>query len=158
MTTENNNDALDQSSDLLDMVLEDIADLPEFKNFPVGAYRCAVTMESKKIGAHPAVEVQLKLMEVLELANPEDTPPKESDTCNASFMLDNEYGLANFKKVAAKFADLAGSSQLRTIVDAVKDIDCTVLTGLRADKKYNALPENANSPRFFLELKEIAVN
>jgi hypothetical protein len=153
----NTNETSVDLNDLLDTQLDDIADLPEFKNFPVGGYRCAVTMEAKKIGSKNAVEVQLKMLEVLELSDPEAVPPNVGDSCNACYFHSAEYGWGSLKKIAAQFAEVAGSGSLKDIVAAVKGIECTVITSLRADKKHNALPENKDSPRYYLEIKELAV-
>lgn len=144
MTTELDN--------LLDATLDDIADLPSFQPFPVGAHRVLATFGQKEINGKGAITLDFKLIETVEYANPQDaetSPTKEGDASGTMFMLDNEYGAGNFKKCAAPFAEMVGSSGLRAIVEGVQDVECLVLTGLRS-KKDDATVK-------YLDVKEITV-
>lgn len=137
---------------LLDATLDDIADLPTFSPFPKGHHRVLATFGQKEINGKGAVTLDLKMLETIEYANPQDaetSPTKEGDTSNTMFMLDNEYGAGNFKRCAAPFAEMVGSSQLRAIVEGVVDVECVVLTSLRQDKN--------DKDKYYLDVKEIAV-
>jgi hypothetical protein len=134
---------------LLDTVLDDIADLPEFKPFPAGAHRVLCSLDQKVIAGKPAVELALKLVETLELANASDTAPAEGSTCNVAYFLDNEYGLGNLKIVAVPFAAALGVSTIREAVEQVKDMEAVIITGLRADK--------TDKEKFYLNIKDIQV-
>lgn len=144
------NDSVDIDS-LLDATLDDLADLPEFKNFPVGTHSCLATLEKKVIGDHPAVELTFKLKEHLELADgtTEEEMCKPDDTASIAFMLDNEFGQGKFKKVATVFGEALGLSNLGEIVAQVTDIDVVVTTNLRKDKKEEG--------KFYMGVVELAV-
>jgi hypothetical protein len=136
-------------NDLLDATLDDLEDLPEFKPFAPGAHRVLATMEEKEINGKQAIELSFKMMETLELADPQDEAPKEGDTSNTMFMLDNEYGRGNLKKCGKPFGDALGLTTLREIVEGVKEVECVIITSVRPDK---------NDPdKKYLQVKEIQV-
>lgn len=134
---------------LLDATLDDIADLPEFKNYPIGAHKVLATFATKNIGGKDAIELSFKYQECMGLADENDAAPAAGDTCSTMFMLDNEYGQGNFKKCAKPFAEALGFGTLRDIIEGVKDVECIILTGLRADKN--------DKEKFYLQVKEIQV-
>lgn len=134
---------------LLDSTLDDLEDLPSFAPFSAGAHKVLATFGTKEINGKSAVTLDFKMIESLELANPQDTMPKEGDSAGTMFMLDNEFGRGNLKKAAAPFAEMVGSSGLRAIVEGVQDVECVVITSLRKDK---------NDPdKKYLQIKEIQV-
>ena len=131
---------------LLDMTLDDIDDLPEFKSFPAGAYNLDVTLESKKVGDHPCVEMSLKLLEVVQLVSPTDTPPKEGDTSSILFMLDNKFGLGKLKAAVTPIAVALGVSSIREAAEQCKGMNCIAVLTVRqdkndADKEYQGVKE-----------------
>ena len=119
---------------LLDISLDDLADLPEFLVFPAGAHRCTVNFETKKIGEHPAVEVKLTLLEVMELSNASDTPPETGAESSCAYMLDNEFGQGNFKKLMTPLGQHFGVNKLSEIVEAAKGMEAVVVTKQRKNK------------------------
>lgn len=135
--------------ELLDVTLDDIDDLPDNSPFPAGSHYCKASFAQKEINKKPAIELSLELIETVELANPEDTPPKPKDTCSSLYFLDNEYGLGNFKKAASPFATHFGISSLREIVEAVKDIECVVTSSLKSDK--------TDKTKVYLQIKDIKI-
>ena len=134
---------------LLDATLDDLQDLPSFKPFPIGAHRCLATFGTKEINGKAAVTLDFKYIECIELADPTDEAPKEGDTSNTMFMLDNEFGQGNLKKCAAPFAAALNLTSLRDIVEQVQDIEVVVMTGLRTDKN--------DADKKYLQIKEIDV-
>ena len=134
---------------LLDLTLDDLADLPEFKPFPAGAHKVTASMELKDIGGKECIELTLTLLETLEQANPQDEPSKPGDTANTLFMLDNEYGLGNLKKCATPIAKALGVAKISEVVDACKDVECVVITSLRPDKH--------DKDKKYLQIKELQV-
>jgi hypothetical protein len=121
--------------DILDMELDDLEDMPEFKPFPAGVHKCSISMAIKEVNDKPCVEVALKAIETLELANPSDEPTKPGDETNVLCFLDNEMGRGNLKAIAAQLAEYAGSRNNRVIIDAVTDVECLVATAIRHNKK-----------------------
>lgn len=141
--------------DLLDGTLDDLADLPEFKPFAPGVHRVIASMELKKINDAQAVELSFKMIEVQELVDPQDEEegrkPVEGDTANTMFMMNNEFGVGNFKRCAKSLAEglnMVGATN-REIIEAVTDVECLIITSIRADKK--------DPDRLYLNVKEIAV-
>lgn len=135
--------------DLLDATLDDLEDLPEIKPFTAGAHRCTLSFSSKEVNSKPAVEAEFTYLETVELADPQAVAPKAGDKASSLFFLDNEYGRGKFKKLAAKFSALAGSSNLRTIVETVKDVEIILINSIKVDK--------SDSTKEYLEIKEVEI-
>lgn len=119
---------------LLDMNLDDIADLPEFKPFPAGAYHCKFNLESKVVNKHPSIEAKLKLVAVAEMSDPTQVPPNVDDETGVLFMMDNEFGAGKFKEVAKILAPALGTSNVKEIVAKSKNLDVMVVTKVRINK------------------------
>lgn len=134
---------------LLDATLDDLEDLPSFTPFPCGAHRVLATFEEKDINGNPAIELNFKLVETIELSDANDATPKEGDTSNTMFMLNNEYGRGNLKKCAMPFGAALELSKIRDIIEQVTDVECIIITGLRVDKN--------DKEKFYLQVKEIEV-
>lgn len=134
---------------LLDATLDDLDDLPSFTPFPPGAHKVTATFEEKNINGKEAIELNFTMLETLELADPQDEPPKAGDTSNTMFMLDNEFGRGNLKKCAMPFGEALGLSTIRDIVEGVKDVECLIVTSIRQDKN--------DADKKYLSVKEIQV-
>jgi len=135
--------------DLLDATLDDLEDLPAFTPFPHGAYKVSASMSLKEIGTKTGVELELILLEVIEMANPEDVEPRPGDRATALYFLDNKFGVGNFKKHAIVFGAALGVSNNREIIEQTKSIECSVFTSTRADR---------NDPsKVYLEVKEVII-
>lgn len=134
---------------LLDATLDDLVDLPEFKNYPAGSHKVLASFGTKEINGKQAVTLDFKYLEVVELADANEEEPKAGDTCGTMFMLDNEYGQGNLKKAAMPFSAELNLSSIRDVVEQVKDVECYVLTSLRADKN--------DKEKFYLQVKEITI-
>jgi hypothetical protein len=88
----------DNFDSILDANLDDLADLPEFANFPAGVHRCTVSMQQKTINNKPAIEVTLTGIETVELSKPEeDKPINAGQTSSAAYFMDNEFGKAHLR-------------------------------------------------------------
>lgn len=122
-------------SSLLDMKLDDLADMPEFKVFPPGAHRVTISWEQKKIGEHPAIELKMKLVETVELGNPTDTPCDAGTECSVAFMLDNEFGQGKFKEIAKTLAAHFGTSSVGKTLEASASAEVLVITKTRQNKE-----------------------
>ena len=96
-------------NDLLDANLDDLADLPEFGIYPSGVHRVIINWESKEVNKHPSMEMKMKLIETVELANPAEDQPVAAGTESSSlFMLDNEFGQGAFKQIMKVLAGACG--------------------------------------------------
>lgn len=120
---------------ILDSQLDDLNDLPEFLVPPPGAYRATIlSATEKKVGDHPAVEFKFKLLETMELTNTDDTPVADGTETSIAYMLDNEYGVGNFKKFLAPIALATGASQAREVMAASVGLEVLLVTKLRVVK------------------------
>ena len=136
-------------NDLLDVKLDDLADLPSFKPFAPGAHRVLATFGTKEINGKPAVTLDFTYLELVELADENDEPSKEGDTANTMFMLDNEFGQGNLKLCAMPFCAALNLSTIREVIEQVKDVECVIISTVRKDK---------NDPdKKYLSIKEIDV-
>ncbi len=137
---------------LLDSTLDDLEDLPEFKPFAAGAHRVSLSLSMKEVNDINCVEVALKMIENLELADPnteEKDIPKPGDEASCLFMLNNEFGIGKLKKVLAALADTIGSRNNREIIEGAQGIECVIITSVRVDK---------NDPdKKYLNIKELQV-
>lgn len=134
---------------LLDATLDDLEDLPEFKPFPIGAHKVLVSLDLKKVNDKEGVELDMKAIETLELADTSDTPLKAGDSTSILFFLDNEFGRGNLKKVATPLGEALGVSKLREVIEAAKDVECVVVTSLRPDKR--------DPEKFYTNVKDLVV-
>ncbi len=135
---------------ILDGSLDDIEDLPGFAVFPSGAYLIELTkgLVQKTIGTHPAVEMEMKCLEVKELSDPQDEQkkPKVGDICSIAFMLDNEVGRGKLKQVLAPIGEKLGVKSNREIMTGSKGIQAIVIVKKTEDKAKGK--EYANLNRF----------
>lgn len=121
--------------DLLDISLDDIADLPEFKVFPAGAHRCTMALEKKEINKHPAWELKLVAIETVELADPAEVPLEQGTESSVAFMMDNEFGAGNLKRVITPIAQHFGVSKLGELAEASKGAEVLAVTKTRQNKE-----------------------
>lgn len=124
--------------------LDDVPDLPSFTPVPTGGYIMGLDegFEFKEINDHPAFAVRFFVKSVEEL-KPEnldagEEPPKEGDTCNIAFLMDNEIGAGMFKKFAEPLQKHTGISSFKGLMAASKGL--TVLVAMqrvsgKGDKK-----------------------
>jgi hypothetical protein len=132
MTQEFNLDAL------LEGTLDDLKDLPEFKPFPAGVHKVTVTSEQKKVNNKPCLEIKLKLVEVVELSNSEDTPPEAGAEANVLLQLDNEFGQGMLKKILTAVALKFGAKKNSELLVDLQNLECLVATNIRENKDKTA--------------------
>lgn len=126
---------------LLDATLDDLADMPEFKPFPAGAHRANLTLELKPVNNVPSIDVQLKGIETMELANPEDTPIAPGDSTNVLLMLKKKDGTKNelsegkLKEILKPLQAHFGTASNRETMEASKGVEVLVVTKIRQDKR-----------------------
>jgi len=129
----------DNISNLLDANLDDLDDLPEFVVPPAGAYNATIlSIEEKKIGDHPAVEMKFSLQETLELSNATDAPVAPGTECSVSFMLDNEFGVGGMKAALKPLQVALGTTSARETMEAAKGCSIMLVTKVRSGKGENA--------------------
>lgn len=136
---------------LLDSTLDDLEDLPEFAPFPPGAHRVKVSLDLKEVNKKTAVELKAVMINTEEYVDETTSKQtKEGDTASILFMLDNEYGQGSFKKIVTPIRDaIAPGKTNREVIEACKDVECLIITGLRKDK--------TDPDKTYLQIKELAV-
>lgn len=132
----------DDIMSLLDSSISDLADAPEFKPFPQGAHRCKFDYTVRQVGEAkiPMFSVTLKIIETLELNNPEtDTVPVVGSETEVSYNMANEYGQGELKALAAKFCAHQGLdpavASLNEAFSAYKGGELVFITKVRVNKK-----------------------
>lgn len=140
---------------LLDTSISDLADLPEFKQPPAGAHRCYFNLSAKEIGGEPALVMNFKVIETLELEAPEkDKPLEAGDEFDITSTMTNEFGQGLVKSVAAKACIAQGvDPETVTLGQSFEPFiggEVIAFTGLRVDKK-----DKSKTPRHFVTLKDI---
>lgn len=130
---------MEQLDNLLDANLDDLADLPEFKPFPNGAYRVTIEFECKEVNKHPSVELKLTCVETLELSDAAADVPVEAGTqCSVLYMLDNEYGQGTLKEVLKPLAIHLGVTKVTELMECAKGTEVLVVTKQRQSKDKTA--------------------
>lgn len=126
---------------LLDGTLDDLADIPEFKPFPLGAHRATINWEVKAVNNVPCIELKVTGIETLELTNPDDVAIKAGDSTNVIFMLkkkdgtENELAQGQWKELLKPLAAHFGTTSNRDTMEKSNGAECVVVTGIRADKR-----------------------
>jgi hypothetical protein len=135
MNATNQNTGADFNMDsLLDGTLDDLADAPEFKPFPAGTHRVTLSIAQKKIGTHPAFEVGMKALETIELASSSDAVLIAGATTSVAYMMDNELGQGNFKKILANLSAHFGPKSNRDLISDAQNAEVLVVTKVRMNK------------------------
>lgn len=120
---------------ILDSSIDDLADLPAFQVFPSGVHRAIINWEKKEVNNHPCMELKMKAVETIELANPaEDAPLAAGTESSVLFMLDNEFGQGKFKAIIKQLAEATGTSKISEAVDASQGMEVQVVCKVRQNK------------------------
>jgi len=139
---------------LLDTSISDLADLPEFKQPPAGAHRCYFNLSAKEVGGEPALVMNFKVIETLELEVETDKPLEAGDEFDITSTMTNEFGQGLVKSVAAKACAAQGvDPETVTLGQSFEPFiggEVIAFTGLRVDKK-----DKSKTPRHFVTLKDI---
>ena len=121
---------------ILDSSIDDLADLPEFGVYPSGVHRVIINWESKQVNNHPSMELKMKLIETVELANPGTDAAVEPGTeSSCLFMLDNTFGQGNFKEIMKALAPACGTAKISETVEASNGMEVSVVIATKPDKK-----------------------
>lgn len=134
MNTQNQDQSNIDIDSILDSQLDDLADLPEFGTYPAGSHKVIINWEKKTVNNHPSVELKMKAVETLELANPTDAPLVPNAEGSVLFMLDNEFGQGALKALLKPLAVETGEGSLSGIMNASNGMEVTVVTNIRQNK------------------------
>lgn len=145
---------MDSLDSILDGTLDDLADLPEFKPYPIGTHKVTIHWGQKDINKKPAVELKFKGLETLELANKEVTetnkPIAAGDETNVLFIFRNNDGGKNeiaegkFKELMVTLKEKFGGNNPKEIMEKSEGAECIVTTGIKENKKNDPPTYNTN--------------
>ena len=133
---------------LLDNTLDDLADAPEFKPYPLGVHKVVINWETKQLDdnkmagkKNTIVTLKMKALETIE------TPAGSEEVCspgqeeNIGFFLVHhsspkamEIGQGAFKEVMKSLAAHYGAKSNRELMAESAGAEVLVTTGLRKDK------------------------
>jgi len=131
MSETNSNVDLDS---ILDSSIDDLADLPEFAVYPNGVHRVIINFEKKEVNKHPSVEMKMKALETVELANAGDTPLEAGTEASVLYMLDNEFGQGSFKAIMKTLGEATGAGKISEIMEAAQGMEVQVVCKVRQNK------------------------
>lgn len=131
--------------DLLNIDLEAIGDLPLylgevnpcFCKFEITAIDKKMAEKNKDYpNGRPYISVQYKLLEVVEMKDPNAEPPKAEGVVGENFWLhkDPSESIKYFKARFAEIAPLQGWKTVNDIIDGGKGLICVANLSSRADK------------------------
>lgn len=120
---------------LLDSSIDDLCDLPEFSIYPAGMHTVAISWEKKEVNKHPALELKMRLIETVELAQPEaDTPPNPGAESSVLYMLDNEFSQGKLKAIMKSLAAELGTGTISETIEASRGMEVNAVCKVRQNK------------------------
>lgn len=131
----------DVNFDMLDRAIDELPDLKGFEPLPAGTYRIAMGWEKKEVAEKPAVAFKMKVLETIELANKNDTPPEEGKEADLLFILTNndgeesELGLGQLKQILSEVAPYVGGESASEVMENSEGAEVFVTLKVRANKK-----------------------
>lgn len=135
-----NNQDQDQTIDMLDETLDDLADMPASQPFPAGAHACSmkVRRNPKKAGNYV---VELIHQTTVELSNPAQQEPSPGDKSTVFISTKkkdgtvNEFGQGQLKIILTPIGAMLGTSSINEILEATQNgIDVIAVVGIRKSK------------------------
>lgn len=134
---------------LLDGTLDDLADAPEFKPYPIGAHKVIINWETKQLDdkklsgkKNTIVTLKMKAVETVETAAGSDEVCSPGQEENIGFFLVHhsspkamEIGQGGFKEIMKSLAAHYGAKSNRDLMADSQGAEVLVTTGLRKDKQ-----------------------
>lgn len=131
--------------DLLDLELEELADLEKFEAAPAGSYLATLNWERKEINNFPAVIAHLTLNDVIELADSTVTPPEPGKKVDLAFILTrkdkesgeiiaNKMGQGQLKETLVALAPEVGGRTPAEIMENSQGSSVAVVLKVRKNK------------------------
>lgn len=133
---------MENFDDILDESLDDILDLPELRAFANGAHKAIITWHPKdhsdEAKKKPVYGLKLKLVETLELADPnpdpEDVIAPGTETYTSYDMNHEVYGAPSFKALVAPLAEHFQTRSVKEILEKSNGMEVVVTTKQRFGK------------------------
>lgn len=140
---------LDAMDALLDGTLDDLADIPEFRQYPVGAHKVKISWnpahtidnvfnekDKESSGLKRFVQLKTVAIETVELpAGSTDTPLEAGAPAQFNYDLTNEYAQGNFKVLMKGLAEHYGPKPNRKLLEESEGAEVVIVIKHRKDKK-----------------------
>lgn len=150
--TEQTLDAMDA---LLDGTLDDLADIPEFRNYPVGIHKVTIAWDLNKTipgvfkvkdkeesGLKTFIELSMTALETIELpAGSNEAPLEAGAKAQLLFDLTNEFAQGKFKELLKSLAAHYGAKSNRELLADSQGAEVAVVIKHRTSKKKNGADE-----------------
>lgn len=160
MTTNNDNDL-----QMYEFSLDDLPDLPEYREWPVGTYEVeGVSLKAVKVGVNetPAIELSIKLENIVAFKGTEADLPAIGSNKSYSFFLEgkNERG-SNFaqgkiKQLLAPFKTLTGGNgALTEIARVIPGAKFKIVTSVRAGKLTDEAKAAGEEAKIYGDIKNL---
>lgn len=125
---------------ILDSVLEDLADRPSITLFPNGAHKVIVAVEQD--AAKQTVQLSLTYVEAIELADPQAVAPLPGDKNSVFFFLKNkkdgkvnEYAVGAIKEICASLKEGGvEGSKASDFLTELNGMEVVIVTKIRVGK------------------------
>lgn len=128
--------------DLLDADLDELADLEGFEPIPGGTYQATINFSKREINNKPAVILDVKILEVLELADQSLDPDKYvGKSNNIAYILKKDDGNPNtvaqgqLKGVLGALQPAFGGGSPNEIMENSDGAEVGITIKIRPDKK-----------------------
>lgn len=140
---------LDAMDALLDGTLDDLADIPEFRTYPIGAHKVKMSWnlsktiqgvfkdrDDEKSGLKNFIELYTEAIETVELpAGSTDTPLDKGAVAQFLFDLSNEFAQGQFKSVLSALSAHYGPMTNRELLAASNGAEVVIVIKHRKNKK-----------------------
>lgn len=140
---------LDPMDALLDGTLDDLADIPEFRQYPIGAHKVKINWnlahtitgvfnkkDDESSGLKKFVQLKCTAIETVEMpAGSTDAPLEAGAPMQQNFDLTNEWAQGAFKVIMTALAQHYGAKSNRELIKESEDAECVITIKHRKDKK-----------------------
>jgi hypothetical protein len=161
-------DMLDQMDALLDGTLDDLADIPEFRVYPVGAHKMIMNWNlaytipnvfnvkgQESSGLKRFIALEGKAVETVELpAGSTDTPLEAGTAFRQTFDLTNEYAQGAFKNIMKSLAQHYGPKSNRELIAESEGAEVVISVKHRKDKTKK---QDDGSPVVYAQIDNLMV-
>lgn len=153
--TEQTLNTINDIESLLDANLDDLADMPEFKPFPVGGHKVTIQWDYSELKEKKIIKLSATYIEPVEIADGA-TPPAAGDKTTVTFFLRkkdgtvNEFGEGQWKAMLEGLSERFPGSA-REIMDASNGAEVLLITKQQIDKS------DKNDIKVYTKFEKIAV-
>lgn len=136
-------------SQLNEMTIDDLADLPSMQPFPNGAHSVTVKFEAKVVNDKPAIIMHATYVDPAQLDEGEEATAKTGDQYDFMYGLTSDYGQGALKELLKVVREKTGITEVLPALEAVQDAGALIITKKRMDKKNDVMRCNIEKFELF---------